>query len=62
MAGYLKRKETRWHQRIAKPKLHPRGLARSIARAMGAGKDWREQVVSKLQPMGQKYLHPELHK
>ena len=45
-------------QREAGPGLHPRRLAKSIAKAMGAGKDWRQAVAS-LPRQGQKYLHPE---
>ena len=49
---------TRKAQREAKPKLHPRCLARSVGKAMGAGDAWREQAA-KLPRTGRKYLHPE---
>ena len=40
--------------------LHPRRLARSIAKAMGAKAEWWEAVAA-LPRTGQKYLHPERH-
>ena len=56
-----RRLQTQKEQREASPKLHPRSLARSVGKAMGAGKAWRESVA-KLPPKGQKYLHPEKHR
>lgn len=53
-----RRYETQKQQREATHRLHPRGLARSVAKAMGAGDEWRE-TVAKLPPKGRKYLHPE---
>ena len=54
-----RRLRTQKQQREAAGKgLHPRRLARSIAKDMGAGKKWREAVM-KLPRTGQKYLHPE---
>lgn len=53
-----RRYETQKQQREASPKLHPRGLARSIGKAMGAGKEWRKAVAA-LPAEGQRYLHPE---
>lgn len=49
---------------MAKPKagkgpvLHPRSLARSVGKAMGAGKDWRKAVAS-LPRTGRKRIHPK---
>lgn len=43
-----KRKQTQKQQAAATPKLHPRGLARSVAKTIGRGKvldNWREQVA-----------------
>ena len=43
-----KRKQTQKQQAAATPKLHPRGLARSVAKTLGGGKvrkNWREQVA-----------------
>ena len=54
-------RETRRAQREAKPKLHPRCLARSVGKAMGAGDAWRGEVA-KLPRTGRKYLHPERHR
>lgn len=50
-------KRTQRERAAARPKLHPRGLARSVAKSLGLGKDWRK--VSKLPRTGRKYLHPE---
>ena len=42
-----KRKETQRQQAAATPKLHPRGLARSVAKTLGASKaTWRDQVAA----------------
>ena len=64
MKGGLKdrrRMATQNQQQAAAGKtLHPRRLARSVARSMGAGKEWREKVAA-LPRRGQKYLHPERH-
>lgn len=49
---------TRREQRTAKPKLHPRSLARSVAKANGFGEEWRI-LIAALPKQGQKYLHPE---
>ena len=49
---------TQYHQKVAEPKLHPRRLARSIAKRMGAGpKTWRKAVAS-LPAKGQRKLYP----
>lgn len=43
-----KRKQTQKQQAAATPKLHPRGLARSVAKTLGKGKvskNWREQIA-----------------
>ena len=40
------------------PRLHPRGLARSVGKAMGAGKNWRTAVAS-LPRTGRKRIHPK---
>ena len=40
------------------PVLHPRSLARSVGKAMGAGKDWRKAVAS-LPRTGRKRIHPK---
>ena len=40
-----RRLETQKQQREAKVKLHPRGLARSIADKHGWKQDWRERVA-----------------
>ena len=55
-----KRKQTQRQQAAATPKLHPRGLARSVAKTLGASKEtWRDQVAA-LPRTGRKYLrHPE---
>ena len=59
-ARHVKAAETRRNQRNAQPKLHPRCLARSVAKAMGAGKEWRNECAG-LPRRGQKYLYPERH-
>ena len=47
------------NQKTARPTLHPRSLARSIAKSMGAGKeDWREKVAE-LPKTGRKRIHPK---
>lgn len=56
-----RRLQTQKQQREAQVKLHPRGLARSIAKALGDMKGWREEVA-KLPRTGRKYLHPERRK
>lgn len=56
-----RRLQTQKKQREAQVKLHPRGLARSIAKARGDMKGWREEVA-KLPRTGRKYLHPERRK
>ena len=54
-----RRLTTQKQQRAARGNgLHPRRLARSIAKARGAGKNWWEEVMA-LPARGQKYLHPE---
>ena len=54
-----RRLETQKQQREARGKgLHPRGLARSVGKAMGAGKDWREAVAA-LPKTGRKRIHPK---
>lgn len=55
-----KSNETRKQQAAAAGKgLHPRGLARSVAKAMGAGKgDWRERVAA-LPKTGRSRIHPK---
>ena len=54
-----RRLQTQKQQREAAGKrVHPRRLARAIAKDMGAGKEWREAVMS-LPRKGEKYLHPE---
>ena len=45
-------------KRTKGPRLHPRGLARSVGKAMGAGKDWREAVAA-LPKTGRKRIHPK---
>ena len=40
------------------PRLHPRFLARSVGKAMGAGKDWREAVAA-LPKTGRARIHPK---
>lgn len=45
----------------AEVKLHPRRLARSIAKSMGEIHDWRH-AVAQLPRTGQKYLRPERHR
>lgn len=53
------RKATQYRQKISTPKLHPRRLARSIAKAMGAGpRTWRSAVAS-LPRTGTRNLHPK---
>ena len=62
LTGMNRRNETRKNQLAAAGKgLHPRRLARSVARTMGAGKEWREKVAE-LPAEGRKYLHPERHR
>lgn len=59
-----KRKRTQMQQKAAAGHgLHPRGLARGIAKASGYlhPKMWR-RFVEHLPRTGQKYLHPELHR
>lgn len=57
-----KAKKTQRQQATAKPKLHPRGLARSVAKYLGASRGtWRDQVAA-LPRHGQKYLHPEKYR
>ena len=56
-----RKSETKRAQAAASPKLHPRGLARSIAKAAGASKTWRETVAA-MPAAGQRYLHPERHR
>lgn len=56
-------RKTRREQREALERgtLHPRGLARSVAKTLGKGQipeDWRD-VVAKLPRTGRKYLKPE---
>ena len=54
-----RRMETRKQQREARGQaLHPRGLARSVAKAMGAGKDWRK-AVAQLPKEGRKRIRPK---
>ena len=60
-AKQIRAAETRRNQRAAKQTLHPRCLARSVAKAMGCGDEWREECA-KLPRRGQKYLYPERHK
>lgn len=61
-ARQKRRAETRRQQREATPKLHPRGLARSVKKAMGAGKkEWRSAIAA-MPKTGQRYLHPERRK
>ena len=58
----IQRAQTQRQQREASPKLHPRGLARSVAKAMNAGKkEWRHKVAA-LPKRGQKYLYPWKHR
>ena len=59
-ARQVKAAETRRNQRNAQPKLHPRCLARSVAKARDAGKEWRSECAN-LPRKGQKYLYPERH-
>ena len=57
-----RRLQTQKEQRLAKGNgLHPRRLAREIARRMEAGKDWRTPIAA-MPAQGQKYLHPERHR
>ena len=59
MATNRKRIETQRQQREARGKgLHPRSLARSVAKAMGAGKEWREKVAE-LPRTGRSRIHPK---
>lgn len=57
-ARQKRRAETRRNQRAERTVLHPRGLARSIAKALGAGEDWRSAVAG-LPATGAKLLRPE---
>ena len=60
-----RRKETQRQQREAHPKLHPRGLARSVAKFINRYNHqteneidlWRENVV-KLPKKGKARIHP----
>ena len=45
-------------KRTKGPRLHPRSLARSVGKAMGAGKDWREAVAA-LPKTGRARIHPK---
>ena len=56
---YNQMKKTQREQQKAKPKLHPRGLARSIAMNLGATPSTWRTVVAGLPKKGRKYLHPE---
>ena len=60
-ARQTRRAETRRNQRAERTVLHPRGLARSIAKALGAGEDWRSAVAG-LPARGERLLHPERRK
>ena len=60
-ARQTRRWTTRKNQTSERVVLHPRKLARSIAKAMGAGDEWRE-AVAKLPARGQRLLHPERRK
>ena len=54
-----RRLTTRKQQREARGQgLNPRGLARSVAKAMGAGKEWR-QAVAQLPKEGRKRIRPK---
>ena len=60
-AKQIRRWRTQHQQAAAEGhSLHPRHLARSIAKTLGAGKNWRKAVAS-LPKRGRKYLHPERH-
>lgn len=54
----IQKRITQKQQAAATPKLHPRGLARSIAKHMKAGKAWRTAVAS-LPATGRRKLLPE---
>lgn len=57
-ARQTRRQTTRKNQTRERIVLHPRKLARSIAKAMDAGKAWRS-TVARLPAKGQRLLHPE---
>ena len=59
-AKQIRAAETRKNQRHAKPKLHPRCLARSVKKAKGFGRAWRDEIAE-MPRRGQKYLYPERH-
>ena len=45
------------NKKTAGPTLHPRSLARSIAKGMGAGKDDWRNAVAELPKTGRKRIH-----
>ena len=64
------RLETQKNQRLTRNhRIHPRGLARSVAKGLNRMNSqteneissWREDVAA-LPKRGQRYLHPERHK
>lgn len=61
-ARQVRAAETRRNQRRAAETgmVHPRSLARSVAKAMGDVHGWRQ--TGKMPKKGQKYLHPEKRK